>query len=267
MSNPTLATTLKLADNKFIDYTDVGSGTPLVLIHAFPTDQRLWDLQREKLKQYFRVITLDLPGFGKSSAVNGQAIQMTEYAHEVKTLLDHLHVEKAIIGGESMGGYIALAFLQQYPDSVDGLILSDTQAIADNEETKLKREATAVDVLAHGTTTLIAGFIPKALTALAPQQTREQLQIILNEQKPTAVASALRGMALRSDTSILLAETHLPILIITGDQDALIPPQQSQHMQELAKNSKLITITDAAHLSNLEQPEQWNQAVVDMFYK
>ncbi len=267
MSNSGLATTLQLADNKYISYTDVGSGTPLVLIHAFPTDQRLWDLQREKLKQYFRVITLDLPGFGKSSTVNGQAVQMSEYAEDVKTLLDHLHIQNAIVGGESMGGYIALAYLQQYPDSVDGLILSDTQAIADTEESKVKREATAVDVLAHGTTTLVAGFMPKALTAHAPQQTREQLQKILLEQKPTAVASALRGMALRSDTSTLLAETHLPILIITGDQDALITPQQSQNMHQLAKNSKLITVTDAAHLSNLEQPEQWNQAVVDMFYK
>ena len=192
---------------------------------------------------------------------------MTEYADEIKQLLDQLHIQKAIIGGESMGGYVALAFLEKYPDNVSGLVLSDTQSISDNQETKVKREATAQDVLAHGTTQLIDGFMPKALTQQASDQTQRFLQNILESQSPTAVASALRGMALRTDTSSLLANTTLPILIITGDQDALISPQQSKDMHQLAKNSNLSEITNAAHLSNLEQPEQWNQAVIKMFYK
>lgn len=138
---------------------------------------------------------------------------MTEYADEVKQLLDQLHIQKAIIGGESMGGYIALAFLQKYPASVSGF-----------------------------------------------------LQNILEAQPATAVASALRGMARREDTSDVLAATQLPVLIITGDQDAVILPQQSQNMHHLTKNSKLVTITHAAHLSSVEQPVVWNQAVIDMFY-
>ena len=101
--------------NRFISYTEVGEGLPLVLIHAFPTDKRLWTAQQEGLKKHFRVISLDLWGFGESSSVNGGAVSMQEYAEEVKELLKHLHIQKAIIGGESMGGYIALAFLEHYP--------------------------------------------------------------------------------------------------------------------------------------------------------
>lgn len=249
----------------FIAYTEVGSGQPLVLIHAFPTDERLWEAQRAGLKEHFRVITLDLWGFGKSSSVDGQAVTMKNYADEVKKLLDQLSIQQAIIGGESMGGYVALAFLEAYPTYVKGLILSDTQSIADSDETKAKRETTARDVLENGTANVISGFMPKALTPNAPEQTRHYLQNIVESQTPTAVASALRGMALRSDTSTLLANTTLPILIITGDQDTLISPAQSENMHQLAKNSKLITLTNAAHLSNLEKPSEWNQAVVEMF--
>ena len=251
--------------SSFMSYSDVGEGEPLVLIHAFPTDERLWEPQRAGLKQHFRVITLDLFGFGKSAPVDGHAVTMIDYADGVKQLLDQLHIEKAIIGGESMGGYIALAFLEKYPDSVSGLILSDTQSIADTDATKAKREATAVDVLENGTDKFINGFKPKALSPLASEQTRLMLQNMLASQSPSAVASALRGMALRTDTSNVLANTQLPILIMTGDQDILISPEQSQNMHLLAKNSKLITITNAGHLSSLEQPEQWNQAVIDCY--
>jgi pimeloyl-ACP methyl ester carboxylesterase len=260
LASPTVA-------KPFISYKESGNGPPLVLIHAFPTDQRLWEPQQNELQKHFRVITLDLWGFGKSSAANGQAITMTDYADEVKQLLNQLHIKKAIIGGESMGGYIALAFYQKYPHDVSGLILSDTQSIADSAEAKTKREATAQTVLADGTNQLINGFMPKAFTSKASDQKKNFLKNILEAQSPTAVASALRGMALRTDTSHLLSTTHIPILIITGKEDTLISPEQSQTMHQLAKNSQLVVIDHAAHLSNVEQPEQWNKAVIDVFYK
>jgi len=248
-----------------ISYTDVGTGKPVILIHAFPSDQQLWQPQLTGLKNHFRVITLDLYGFGKSFAVDGQAITMANYADEVKQLLDQLHIQGAIIGGESMGGYIALAFLEKYPEQVTGLILSDTQSIADTEEAKAKRETTALGVLQNGTSAFIEGFMPKALSAGATSETRQFLKDILSKQSSFAVAAALRGMALRHDTSSVLANTALPILIITGDQDSLISPQQSHAMHALAKNSKLITLSAAGHLASLEKADDWNRAVIDYF--
>lgn len=261
------ANNVHFAKDKNISFTDIGMGQPIVFIHAFPTDQNLWKPQQDGLKKYFRVITLDLWGFGQSETTDGTAVTMTEYGDEVKQLLDQLHIQKAIIAGESMGGYIALAFLEKYPNNTTSLILSDTQSIADSEEAKAKREKTAVDVLENGSANLINGFMPKALSSDAPEDTKSFLLGILKAQKTTGIASALRGMALRHDTSYLLAESTLPILILTGDKDTLISPQQSGNMNALAKNSKLVVISNAAHLSSLEKPEQWNQAVVDMFYE
>lgn len=252
-------------DHKTISYTDTGSGKALVLIHAFPTDQQLWSQQIEPLKKHFRVITLDLWGFGKSSPTDGKAITISQYAAEVNALLDHLHIQHAIIGGESMGGYIALAFLNKYPKKVNGLILADTQPIADNTDAKKKREISAQDVLQHGTENLINGFIPKALSLQASKETTSFLRDVMQKQSANGIASALRGMALRQDTSSVLAATSLPVLIITGEEDSVISPQQSQEMHALTKNSKLVVIKNAGHLSNLEQEEEWDKAVVEMF--
>lgn len=236
----------------------------MVLIHAFPTDQRLWQPQ-ETLKRHFKLITLDLKGFGQGEPTDGSAVTMTEYADQVKRLLDQLHISKAIIGGESMGGYVALAFFEKYPAAVSGLILSDTQSIADTQEMKEKRESTARDVLEHGTATASNSFMTKALSANASESTKAYLRNIVDSQTPTAFASAQRGMAQRADTSHLLVETNLPVLIITGEQDILISPQQGESMHKLAKNSKLIMIPNAGHLSSLEQPDAWNQAVMNMY--
>lgn len=247
-------------------YTDEGEGVPLIMIHAFPTDQSLWLPQRHMLKNYFRVITLDLPGFGNAVTVDGKAVTMTRYADTVNQLMQQLHIEKAILAGESMGGYVALAFLKKYPNHVSGLILSGTQSVADTEEAKARREASAVDVLEHGTDNFINGFMPKVLSTNASDEVKNYLYDMVKRQAATALASGLRGMALREDTSSVLANTSIPVLIITGEEDALIAPQQSKNMHQLAKNSELVIIPNAGHVVNLEKIDEWNQAVVKMFY-
>jgi pimeloyl-ACP methyl ester carboxylesterase len=164
-----------------------------------------------------------------------------------------------------MGGYVALAFLQKYPNAVDGLILSDTQTIADTSEAKDKREATARDVLEHGTANLINDVMTKALSANATTETKAYLRSIIESQSAAAIASGLRGMAIRAETSQVLAATNVPVLIIVGDNDTLISPMQSSNMHMLAKNSVLVIIQNAGHLSSLEQPALWNQAVKKTF--
>lgn len=248
-----------------IAYTESGNGQPLILIHPFPTDQQLWFPQQSGLKKKFNVITLDLMGFGKSSPTKGQAVTMTEYADQVKALMDHLRLKKAIIGGESMGGYIALAFLKRYPEYVGGLILSNTQSGADSDATKEQRENTALSVLKNGSSEFVAGFLPKALTDNASSQLYQTVGLIMDAQSATGIASALRGMALREDTTGVLQHAVQPILIITSDQDKIIPPEKSEVMHKAAKNSRLATLSQAGHLSSLEAAAKWNQAVIAMF--
>jgi pimeloyl-ACP methyl ester carboxylesterase len=265
LSSPALATPIEANELMDISYTDSGKGTPLILIHAFPTDKDLWTPQREELKNHFRVITLDLWGFGQSAPVDGQALTMSDYADEVNQLLERLNINKAIIGGESMGGYVALSFLEKYSNKVEGLILSDTQSIPDTAEAKTKRESSAIDVLDNGTNKFIEGFLPKALSPSSSEDTRTFLRTLLERQPAKAYASALRGMALRGDTSQLLAGSSLPVLIISGEEDMVINKQQSLNMHALAKNSSLVLIKGAGHLSSLEQPEEWNKAVIAKF--
>lgn len=249
----------------YISYSDVGQGQPLVLIHAFPVDKRLWKPQQEGLASHFRIITLDLWGFGDSGVAQNQIATMDEYADEVKQLLDNLHIKQAIIGGESMGGYISLAFLKHYPERVKGLVLSDTNSISLTQQQKDKYNKTADDMLANGSSAFIQDFLPKAVSNAAPQQIKTYLLTIMNEQTPAGMAAAFRGIADRQNTSKELSGAKFPILIITGDADQVLPPQQSYDMHDLAKDSRLIVITGAGHLSSLEKPEQWNQAVIDMF--
>ncbi|STX81371.1 alpha/beta hydrolase [Legionella busanensis] len=251
--------------NKFISYNDIGEGKSLVLIHAFPTDKRLWSLQEKGLAKKFRVISLDLWGFGESSSVDGSTISMTDYAEEVHQLLHYLHIEKAIIGGESMGGYIALAFLEKYPSQVEGLILSNTQANEDDLDTKASREKLAAEIIKKGSDSFVKNFLTKALSPKAAEDTKAYLSHILVSQKPAALASALRGMSIRNKMFHVLANSDIPILIITSDQDIVISSQKSEEMHAITKNSQLITISNAGHLSNLEQPEQWNNAVINAF--
>ena len=175
------------------------------------------------------------------------------------------HIQKAIIGGESMGGYVALAFLKQYPERVSGLILSDTQAIADSDEAREKRELSAQDILKNGSAGFINAFMSKALSAHASEESRIYLKSIMDKQPETAMASALRGMGQREDLSYVLAQTSLPVLIITGGDDVVISPKQSDEMRKLAVNSKLVTIENAGHLSSLENPDIWNKAVNEYF--
>lgn len=244
-----------------IAYRDAGKGMPIVLIHAFPTDKDLYLSQENVLTQHYRVITLDLWGFGESAKTSGQLVSMQDYAEEVSQLLKKLHIAKAVIGGESMGGYISLAFLRAHPEKVSALILSDTQSIPDDAGSKEGREKLAKEVLLDNGAALKALFMEKALSPNAGPATRTFLQNIVDSQSATGMASALRGMSARPDTSSVLATATIPILIITGTSDEVIPPIQSENMHKLAKNSSLVHIPNAGHLSNLERPDLWNQAV------
>jgi pimeloyl-ACP methyl ester carboxylesterase len=251
---------------KYISYSDVGQGEVLVLLHPFLTDKSLWSPQ-QALRQQFRLLSPDLLGFGHSEGNFGHAVSMEEYADQVAQLLDQLYIKKAIIAGESTGGYVALAFLAKYPDRVKGLVLANTQAIAESSENKKASETLATAILEQGTERLVYDFINDALSADASEETRLRLQNIVMAQPATAIASALGGLSLREDYSSKLAKTEQPLLIISSDKDVLIAPQQSANMHALVKNSKLLIIANAGHLASLEQPAQWNQAIIDMFGK
>ena len=249
-----------------IEYDDIGNGVPLLLIHGFPLDRTLWRTQIAGLSQIFRVIAPDLRGFGQSSDTDGEAVTMDQYAADLKSLLDSVNVKQAVVGGISMGGYVALAFYAQYADRVKGLILANTRAIPDSEEGKQSRLANAQKVSEAGSSFLVENMAPKMLGPSAKPEIEIAVRSMMARQRAPGLTSALRGMAARPDRTTLLRFATVPALIVSGSEDALIPPSDSEAMHVLIPNSRLVIIPDAGHLSNLDKADAFNH-VVREFYK
>ena len=249
-----------------IEYDDIGNGVPLLLIHGFPLDRTLWRTQIAGLSQIYRVIAPDLRGFGQSSETDGKAVTMDQYAADLKSLLDSVNVKQAVIGGISMGGYVALAFYAQYADRVKGLLLANTRAVPDTEEGKQSRLANAEKVAKDGPWFLVESMAPKMLGPAAKPEIGIAVRSMMARQRAAGVMSALRGMAIRPDRTALLRFATVPVLIVSGTADMIIPPSDSEAMQALIPDSRLVIIPDAGHLSNLDKADAFNH-VVREFYK
>ena len=244
-------------------HEEKGQGIPLLLIHGFPHDHTLWEPQLGGLQDAARVIAPDLRGFGIGEEVP-QTMTMDDYAADLKTLVDDLGIEKAVICGLSMGGYVALAFLARYPEVTQGLILCNTRSGADNEKAREGRYATAQKALDGGMAAIAEGMLPKMISeqsALARPDLSMFVENMMAHQSSEAVAAASRGLAIRPDRTAMLSSIKVPTLIITGSADTLIPPSESEAMAAAIPGCELVVIPGVAHLSNLEDPVAFNAAV------
>lgn len=244
-------------------YADEGSGEAILLVHGFPFDHTQWDPQIEAFSAKYRVIAPDLRGHGQSQAPPGP-YSMELFAEDLAKLLDHLGVEKVILGGLSMGGYIAFAFLRKYPERVQALILADTRPQADTPEGAKGREDAARLVEKEGTAGAIERLLPKLLTAKTLESRPEvvtKVRAMMERCSPTGWAGAQRGMAQRPDSTPLLSQVTVPTLIIVGEEDILTPPEDSRKMHSPIPGSRLEVIPGAAHVTTLEQPEDFNSAL------
>jgi len=252
-------------DNIKMAYTDVGSGRPVVLIHGYPFNRSLWNEQIAALSSSYRVIAPDLRGFGESDSSAGVAT-MNRMAQDVALLLDHLSIARATLGALSMGGYVTLAFYKQFAPRVRALILADTRATPDTEEAKQTRAQQAEKALAEGMAGIADTMLPKLLT---PETVSKRPEIVkrvrdmMLKTKPEGAAAALRGMAEREDLTSLLAKITVPTLILVGAEDAITPVADSEKVNELIANSRLVVLENAGHVSNLERTEQFNEALLE----
>lgn len=252
-------------NNIQLAYDDEGSGPAIVLVHGYPFNRTMWDEQAAALRNNNRVIRPDLRGHGESASSEGSAT-MNLMAHDIASLLDHLGVSRAVIGGLSMGGYVTLAFYQLFPSRVEKLLLADTRAQADTEENKKVREEQAQKVLTEGMAGIVDTMLPKLL---APETVSKRPEVVkrvrdmMLQTKPEGAAAALRGMAQREDQTERLAQIDVATLILAGREDAIIPVADSEKMHQAIANSKLIVIENAGHVSNIEQPEQFNRAMIE----
>ena len=245
---------------------EAGRGPAVVLLHAFPLNASMWAAQREALGERYRVLCPDQRGFGGTQLGHDEP-SLDEVADDVVAMLDARKVDTFVLGGLSMGGYVAMAILRRHPDRVGGLILADTKAAADPPEAAANRRRIADAVIEAGTSALLLDEVLPKLTGTTTKEQRALVQgrvKALVERAPAyAVAWAQRAMAARPDSFETLAGVTVPTLVVVGEEDELSPLADAQAMADAVPGAKLVTIPNAGHLTAVEAPEEFNAAVLE----
>lgn len=233
----------------------------IVWIHGFPLTSAMFDAQRAI--PGVRHVMPDLPGFGTAPPPGLGEVSIDAYARTILDDLSRQGIATATFAGFSMGGYVALAIARLAPHRVDGLILIDTRETADTDEARKGRFDTIEKVRAEGIGSVVDSMLPKMLTTNAPDEMRERVRGIMSASSPEAVMAALKVMAERPDSSTLLPNINVPTLIVVGAEDPITPPADAERMAAAIPNAKLVKLSGAAHLSNVEKADEFNQAVVE----
>ena len=231
-------------------YDRRGKGAPLVLLHGFPLDHTSWNEVASILEDHFDVILPDLRGFGESTTVN-TPFSISDMADDIAGLLDSLGIEQVAIAGHSMGGYVALSFLKNYPKRVSGLGLISSQAAADTPERKDGRYKTAVEVAEKGVSVVADAMSPKLS---ADDRVRVFVRESILRQSQASLIGALKAMATREDMTSFLAsiEGQYPVVLLHGNDDVLVPIERSKEIADLLKSSRLFEIPGAGHMPMME---------------
>lgn len=235
----------------------------LLLIHGFPLTARMWEPQLALSVHGWRVIAPQLRGFDGGPG-DQSVTSMDDYAGDIIDLLDTLHVESAVIGGLSMGGYVTFALLRNAARYFRGVVLADTRPQADAPEGVQARERMLALVHSKGPAAVAEEMLPKLLgesTRRDRPAVVEQVRSLILSNGTEAVAGGISAMMTRPDSTPVLQAIHVPTLIVVGEEDTLTPPAFSAEMHRAIHGSELVTIPKAGHMSNLEQPEAFNNAL------
>ena len=245
---------------------EAGRGPAVVLLHGFPLNATTWSPQREALSGSYRVLCPDQRGFG-GSQLGWDEPDLDHVADDVAAMLDSRKLDTVVLGGLSMGGYVAMAFARRHPQRLRALVLADTKAGTDAPEAAADRLRIADEVLAAASSAqLVDALMPKLVGAT----TKERRPLVIGRLKatiesapPPAVAWAQRAMAARPDSFETLRSVSVPSLVIVGDEDELSPPAEAEAMAEALPDARLARVPAAGHMSSMEAPEAFNAALLE----
>lgn len=250
-----------------IAYDDVGSGTPIVFIHGFPHDRTLWSRQIDALSLHVRCIAPDLRGFGESST--GGPFSIDQYADDVAELLATLEIERAVVCGLSMGGYVAMSMWRRHPNRVLALALCDTKAGADSDEGRKKRNDLMALAEREGSVAVaanqIAGMLGKTTREKRPDVVT-RTQAMMERQPLAGILGAISAMRDRPDSSATLATVSVATVVVVGDEDVLTPLAEAEGIVSAlspAAKAKLEVIEGSGHATCVERPAAVTHVLAD----
>jgi 3-oxoadipate enol-lactonase len=244
-------------------YNDQGTGIALIFLHAFPLNRTMWRPQEEVLSRRYRVITVDLRGHGGSDAPLWR-FTLEQYADDMAGLMDHLSIPRAVLVGLSMGGYVGFAFYRKYAERVRGLVLADTRAQADTEEARTGRFNLAQTAFRQGPGAVADIMIPKLFGATSLKTKPDlvdHVRRMITGNEVSGIIVDLIAMGDRPDSLSLLPQITCPTVVIVGEEDHTTPAADARLIAQGIAGAKLAVIPGAGHISNLEQPEQFNKIV------
>lgn len=242
-------------NNKSITYTDEGQGQTLVLLHGYLETKEVWTRFAKKLSKTFRVITIDLPGHGKSDVI-AKTHSMNLMAETVNNLLLELNIEICTIIGHSMGGYVLLAFAQLFPQKLNRLVLFHSSVYSDTDEKK-KNRLREIEFIQQGKLDLIVNSnLPDTFANenhILFSQTIETMKAMAVKSNPEGVCSILRGMMERNDQQEMIKNFKKPMLFIFGRKDNYIPVEVGEKMEKINNKIQLKWLTNSGHMGFVEE--------------
>ncbi len=252
-------------------YLEGGAGWPVILLHAFPLNADMWRPQLAEVPDGWRFIAPDLttvrvsvpPEGGSYRAGGSDGTGLDEYARAIVRLLDRLEIDRAIIGGISMGGYVTFALFRLAPERFSGVILADTRAQADSDDAKANRARMRQLVAREGAAAIADEMLPKLLSREADAEVVAFVRRTIEAVPATAIDAALAAMMARPDSTADLARMSIPTLVVVGEEDEVTPLAEAERMQTRLPRARLAVIPGAGHLANVERPHQFSQALHD----
>ena len=255
-----------LFKNTNISYSDTGKGTAIVLLHGFLENKDMWDFYIPEFAKKNRVIAIDLLGHGETECLS-YVQTMEDNADAVHAILSELRIRRAIFVGHSMGGYVALAFAELYPENIKGLVLLNSTTRADSEERKTNRDR-AIKAVKQS----FINFVSLSIANLFSESNRERLSSEIERVKKEAlktplqgIVASLEGMKTRKDREVLLHLTPYPKLLILGEKDPVLPYEETKEQIENT-NVQFINFPDG-HMSHIENQEKLLKVLLDFFKK
>ncbi|MCW8804001.1 MAG: alpha/beta hydrolase [Ignavibacteriaceae bacterium] len=242
---------------------------PIIFVHGFPYDHNMWQAQVDEITTDYLCVSYDIRGLGESPAGDGQ-FTMESFVDDLEKIIEELKLNKPILCGLSMGGYISLRAMERFQDKFAGLILCDTKSEADDNEGKLKRAAALKQINSGQFNSFIESFVLNCFGEKFVKENNVEYKKVVDRSKtnnPIGVKGCLLAMVNRTDTTESLSKIKTPTLVICGSEDKLSPPDVMKSMADKIPKANFVLVEGSGHMTPIENPQEVNKAIKDFLSK